>query len=80
MQANDPFMTWRRGKVADEVLQRRSRHAHWRVRDFGAQILASLGFQRTVTPVIEWFRREPVRSVRNSLLHALETKCNSDWR
>jgi len=72
MQANDVFMTWRRGDVADEILRHWSLHAHWRVRDFGAQILASLGFQRTATPVIEWLRREPVRSVRNSLLHALE--------
>lgn len=72
MQANDAFSTWRSGEVADEILRYWSRHAHWRVRDFGAQILASLGFQRTATPVIEWFRRESVQSVRISLLHALE--------
>lgn len=71
-QAYDVFVTWRRGEVADEILRHWSCHAHWRVRDFGAQILASLGFQRTATPVIEWLRREPVRSVRSSLLHALE--------
>jgi hypothetical protein len=68
----DAFMTWRRGELADEILRRWSQHTHWRVRDFGAGILSSLGFQRTVTPVIEWLRREPVKSVRNSLLHALE--------
>ena len=72
LQANDPFMTWRRGEVADEILRRWSRHDHWRVREFGAQILASLGFQRTVTPVIEWLRWEPVQTVRGSLLQALE--------
>jgi hypothetical protein len=71
-QANDPFLVWHRGEVADEILRRWSRHNHWRVRDFGAQVLASLGFQRTVTPVVEWLRRESVPGVRNSLLHALE--------
>ena len=71
-QANDPFMTWRRGGVADEILRQWSQHDHWRVRDFGAKILASLGFKRTVTSVIDWLRREPAPSVRVSLLHALE--------
>lgn len=70
LQANDAFVTWRRGEVADQVLRRWSQHAHWRVRDFGAQILASLGFQRTVTPIVEWLRREPLQRVRNALLHA----------
>ncbi len=72
MQANDPFVVWRRGEVADVILRDWSRHAHWRVRDFGAQILASLGFQRTVTPVVEWLRREQIERVRKSLLHSLE--------
>jgi TIR domain len=71
-EANYTFVTWRRGEVADKILDRcMSRHAHWRVREFGAQVLASLGFQRIVTPVIEWLRREPVQAVRISLLHAL---------
>lgn len=72
MQANDTFLSWRRGEVADEILRSWSQHPHWRVREFGAQILASFGFQRTVTPVIEWLRREPVQKVRQSLLHVLE--------
>lgn len=70
--ANDDFLEWRRGEVVDHVLREWSQHAHWRVRDFGAQVLASLGFRRTATPVIEWLRREPVGAVRNSLLPALE--------
>jgi hypothetical protein len=71
-EANGPFVVWRRGEVADIVLRDWSGHKHWRVRDFGAQILASLGFQRTVTPVLEWLRTEPLESVRNGLLHTLE--------
>jgi hypothetical protein len=71
-QANDVFVTWRRGEVADKVLRQWSVHSHWRVRDFGAQVLASLGFQRTVAPIDAWLRREPLRGVRLSLLHALE--------
>lgn len=71
-EAHNVFLTWRHGKVADHILARWSKHAHWRVRDFGAQILASLGFQRTVRPVTEWLQREPVQSVRISLLHTLE--------
>jgi hypothetical protein len=72
LQANDAFAAWRRGEVADEILRSWSQHAHWRVRDFGAQILASLGFQRTVTPIVEWLQRESVQRVRVALLHALE--------
>jgi nucleoside phosphorylase len=71
LQANDTFLTWRRGEVADEVLQSWAEHAHWRVRGFGAQVLASLGYQRTVSPVIAWLSREPIETVRRSLLHAL---------
>jgi hypothetical protein len=72
MQAIQVFSTWRRGDVADEILRRWSAHQHWRVRSFGAQILAALGFQRTVTPVLAWLRREPTKSIRVDLLHALE--------
>jgi len=71
-QADRTFMTWRRGDVADEILSHWSQHAHWRVRHFGAQILASLSFQRTVKLVAEWLRREPVDKVRISLLDALQ--------
>lgn len=70
--ANDEFLCWCRGDVADEVLRYWATHAHWRVRDFGAQIVASLGFQRTTTPVRQWLQREPERTVRVSLMHALE--------
>lgn len=78
MQAYDAFLAWRRGEVADEVLRRWSTHAHWRVRDFGARILASLGFQRTVGPVAAWLGREPVLSVRSALLHALERSATAE--
>lgn len=72
MQANDVFVTWRRGEVADIILRDWAQHQHWRVRDFGAQIIASLGFQRTLTPVRGWLNREPLDRVRESLLHAME--------
>ena len=72
MQANDAFVTWRRGEVADVILRDWSKHQHWRVRDFGAQILASLGFGRSLIPVVEWLEREKLATVRASLLHALE--------
>jgi len=72
LQANDPFMVWRRGEVADTILREWSHHAHWRVRDFGAQVLASLGFQRTLTAIVDWLQRESLPSVRSNLLHALE--------
>jgi hypothetical protein len=77
-QAYDAFLAWRRGEVADEVLRRWSTHEHWRVREFGAQILASLGFQRTVGPVAAWLGREPVMSVRSALLHALERSTTAE--
>jgi hypothetical protein len=67
-----PFLIWRRGEVADLILRDWSRHEHWRVRRFGAQVLASLGFMRTLTLVIEWLKRETLAPVRESLLHALE--------
>jgi nucleoside phosphorylase len=70
--ADNPFMTWRRGEVADEVLQSWAQHSHWRVRSFGARILSSLGYQRTVQPIVTWLGREPVKAIRDSLLHALE--------
>ncbi len=70
--ANHEFVLWRRGEVADEILGQWSGHGHWRVRDFGAQVIASLGFRRTTTPVVEWLGRETVPRVRASLLHALE--------
>ncbi len=71
-EANGSFLLWRRGEVADVILRGWSKHSHWRVRDFGAQILASLGFQRVVVPVVEWLNREELDSVRASLLHSLE--------
>ena len=72
MQANDVFIAWRRGEVADVILRDWAQHQHWRVRYFGAQIISSLGFQRTLTPVRQWLNREPLDQVRESLLHALE--------
>ncbi|BCM88879.1 hypothetical protein IAD21_00721 [Abditibacteriota bacterium] len=69
--ANSVFTVWRRGEIADQILRNWSTHAHWRVRDFGAQILAVLSFGRVVKPVVEWLHREPVPSVRASLLRAL---------
>ena len=71
-EANHSLLMWRRGDVADVILRDWSMHQHWRVRDFGAQVLASLGFTRLVSPVIEWLRREEVPTIRRSLLHALE--------
>jgi nucleoside phosphorylase len=71
-EANDSFLKWRRGALADEVLRKWAAHRHWRIRDFGAQIVASLGFRRVVTPLAKWLRREPVPRVRASVLHALE--------
>lgn len=71
MQAYRVFGAWRRGEVADEVLRRWSNHEHWRVRAFGAEILAALGFSRIVAPVVNWLRREPVTQVRDKLLAAL---------
>lgn len=66
------FATWRRGEVVDAILRSWPEHAHWRVRDFGAQVLATIGYRRTVTPIAEWLGREHVGRVRASLLHALE--------
>jgi hypothetical protein len=71
-EANHSLLMWRRGDVADAILRDWSKHQHWRVRDFGAQVLASLGFTRIVSPVVEWLRREEVPTIRRSLLHALE--------
>jgi hypothetical protein len=71
-QSTHTFLIWRRGDVADQLLRDWSRHAHWRVRWFGAQLLASLGFVRTVKPIIEWLRIEQVPRIREALLHALE--------
>jgi len=70
--ANTEFLLWRRGEVADEILGRWSGHEHWRVRDFGAQVLAGLGFRRTTTPMVEWLGGETVPRVRASLLRSLE--------
>ena len=66
------FLIWRRGALADELLRHAPSRPHWRGRDFAAQIVASLGLRRTVSPVAAWLRNEPVASVRASLLHALE--------
>ncbi len=71
-EASHTFIAWRRGEVADVVLSDWSQHPHWRVRSFGAQILAGLGFLRTVTPILEWIRNEQLGKVRLDLLHALE--------
>jgi hypothetical protein len=71
-QATYTFMIWRRGEVADEVLRDWSRHAHWRVRWFGAQVLRSLGFLRTVSPIVEWLKTEQVPRIREALLDALQ--------
>ncbi|UWZ84231.1 carboxypeptidase-like regulatory domain-containing protein [Occallatibacter riparius] len=71
-ESNHTFLIWRRGDVADQVLRDWSGHAHWRVRWFGAQLLASLGFVRTVRPIVDWLRVEQVPRIRQSLLHALE--------
>ena len=71
-ESNHTFLIWRRGDVADQVLRDWSSHGHWRVRWFGAQLLASLGFVRTVRPIIEWLRIEQVPRIREALLHALE--------
>ena len=62
----------RRGEVADVILGDWSKHTHWRVRDFGVQILARLGFGRVFSPAMEWLRREELPSVCASLLRALE--------
>ena len=72
------FLMWRRGALADEILREARSRVHWRARDFGAQVLASLGLRRTVSPVVGWLRAEPVRTVRASLLHALERSGTSD--
>lgn len=72
LQAYQPFANWKRGVVADDILRNWSVHAHWRVRKFGAQILAALGFGRTIGPVADWLNREPLETVRSSLLGALE--------
>jgi hypothetical protein len=71
-EGNRVFMIWRRGDVADKILRSWSQHPHWRVRDFGARILGSLGFERTVPAIIEWLGREPVQLIRDKLLYALE--------
>ncbi len=71
-ESTHTFLIWRRGDVADQVLRDWSGHAHWRVRWFGAQLLASLGFVRTVRPIIEWLHIEQVPRIREALLHALE--------
>jgi hypothetical protein len=67
-----PFLIWRRGEVADVILRDCSKNDHWRVRAFGAQVLASLGFMRILTPLIDWLKCEKLAPVRGSLLHALE--------
>ena len=66
------FTAWQRGGVADEILRRFGEHPHWRARAFGAGILAALGFRRIFAPTVEWFRREPVATVRSNLLSAIE--------
>jgi HEAT repeat protein len=71
-EANYTFVEWRRGELADEVLRSWSSHPHWRIREFGAHILSTLGFQRTQTPIVAWLRRELVQPIRSRLLHALE--------
>jgi hypothetical protein len=72
LQANHVFTLWRRGEIADHLLQNWSDHPHWRIRWFGAQILASLKLQRTVALTIEWLRREQVPIIRGALLDALQ--------
>jgi hypothetical protein len=76
-QSTHTFLIWRRGDVADQVLRDWSGHAHWRVRWFGAQLLASLGFVRTVRQIVDWLRIEQVPRIRQSLLHALERSDSS---
>lgn len=71
LQAYRNFAIWRRGEVADVVLRHWSTHDHWRVRSFGASVLAALGFGRIVAPTASWLRRESVTEVRNGLLIAL---------
>jgi len=70
-QSFESFAIWRRGEVADRILTSWAEHPHWRVRDFGAQVLGSLGFQRTVNPIRAWLETEPDSRVRSSLLFAL---------
>jgi HEAT repeat protein len=70
-EASFTFLMWRRGELADEILRSWSRHEHWRVRDFGAEILRFLAFSRVGTPVAEWLRREPNASTREHLVAAL---------
>lgn len=78
LQAYRTFIVWRRGEVADKVLRDWSGHEHWRVRSFGAEILAALGFSRIVTPVVEWLRHEAVSQVRRNLLSALERSATQE--
>jgi hypothetical protein len=72
LQANYTFKMWRRGEVADQVLRDWSRHSHWRVRSFASRILSSLGFLRTVSPIVEWLHTEQVPGIRAALLDALQ--------
>jgi hypothetical protein len=71
-QQNLTFLIWRRGQVADRVLRDWSRDPQWRIRWFGARILSSLGFLRTVGPIIEWLRTEQVPAIRTALMDALQ--------
>jgi hypothetical protein len=71
LQAYQVFALWRNGEVVDHILAAWSEHDHWRVRAFGAQILAAIGFRRAVQPVLDWLRREPVIQVRHLLIGAL---------
>ncbi|MDO6432961.1 hypothetical protein Q4E93_20300 [Flavitalea sp. BT771] len=74
--ANYSFLRWRRGAVADKIIGDWSAHGNWRVRSFGAQILAAMGFQRVQQSVKEWLARETNGQIKTNLYHALE-RCDS---